>query len=449
MTEGDDGDPLYPNRDGQRGGRPVSRRRLLAGSASAGAAVTAGCSGDSTDGGGTTDTPDDTESHAATDTDPGESVAADTVFVFNTGDGTVTVIDTATDSVVGTRHLDLTASFPSNQFTPRIASDPGAPLWLNVDRGVRALSAGHLADLARVETGTGANWQELTPDGSHLIVSARGSHAQVRVDADPASETFGEVTAEIDRSDEGGRGDEDGPGPCDVTVHPDGEYAYVPDLYGDTLTVVDIAAFEIETQVPVDPVADGGGGAAAPWMATAAWDGDRLLVEHSEGESGTESIWDTSDPATPVELTRLTAADGLGRRPLTSEIGPDSTTGYVFTPGSNDVTVVDLEGEGVRERIDLGGSAYAGTWGPDREKLYVPVRSNDEVAVVNHATGAITARLDVGARPYGATAARVRPPVDGERSALTALASMGVDASPAETSYCIGECACGHRLDES
>ena len=164
---------------------------------------------------------------------------------------------------------------------------------------------------------------------------------------------------------------------------------------------------------------------------------------------GRTRILDASDPAAPVELTRLTSEDDLGRRPLTSEVGPDSDTGYVFTPGSNDVTVVDIPGERVTRRIDLGGSAYAGTWDPAHAKLYVPVRSSDEVAVIDHGTGEVTARIDVGARPYGATAARVRPALDGERSAMSSLAAMGVDVSPAETSYCIGECACGHRLDEA
>jgi len=452
MTDGDESvgesgsneDTLYPNRGGKRGGRAVSRRRLLAGSATAGAALTAGCSGGS---GGSSD---DGETATPTATATAEIVEADAVFVFNTGDGTVSVVDPATDSLVGTRHLDLTSSFPSNQYTPGVVTDPGDPLWCNVGRGVRALTAGGLRQVASQETGSGANWQEVTPNGTHLVVSARdGSHTQFRMDADPDSDTFGEVTGEIDRTNEGGRGDNEGPGPCDVTIHPDGAYAYVPDLYGDTLTVIDIEAFEIEQQRTVEPVAADPDGAAAPWMGTVAPDGDRLLVEHNEGAAGTESIWDTSDPSAPVELTRLTNADGLGRRPLTSEIGPDSATGYVFTPGSNDVTVIDIPGERVADRIDLGGSAYAGTWDPAREKLYVPVRSNDEVVVIDHDAGEVTARIDVGARPYGATAARVRPAVDGERSAISSLAAMGVDVSPAETSYCIGECACGHRLDQA
>ena len=369
----------------------------------------------------------------------------DTVFVFNTGDKTVSIIDTATNEVVATPHLSVTASFPSNQFAPGLTDAPDDSLWLNVDRGVRAVAVGSLSEVAAIETGSGANWLEQTPDGKHLVVSAREpAHTQYRIDADPTSESFGDVTATIDRTDEGGRGDRNGPGPCDVTIHPGGEYAYVPDIFGDTLTVIDIEAFEIANQIAVSPVDDAD--AARPWMGTAAWNGEVMLVENNEGATGTESIWDVSDPANPTETVRVTNEDGLGERPLTSEIGPDSRTGYVFTPGSNDVTVLDLNAGDVTDRIDLGGSAFVGTWGPSRERLYVPVQTSDEVKVIDHASGEITATISVGAKPYGATAASVRPEADATANLLGTMATLGVELSDAGTTYCIGNCACGHRL---
>lgn len=426
MTDTSESDHLYPNRGTRSREAGVSRRRLLSGSMAATAAATAGCTGSSSG--------------------PTRTEARDeTVFVFNTGDDTVSIIDAADDEVVATPHLGLTASFPSNQFAPTLTDARDDPLWLNVGRGVRAVEVESLSTVASIETGSGANWQELTPDGTHLVVSAREpAHTLYRIDADPSSESFGEITARIDRTDEGGRGDRDGPGPCDVTVHPDGEYAYVPDIFGDTLSVVDIEAFELEAQIPVSPTGDAE--AAGPWMATAAWDGDAMLVENDEGETGTESVWDISDPAAPAETARLTSADGLGKRPLTSEIGPDSRTGYVFTPGSDDLTVIDLDAGVVTDRIDLGGSAFVGTWGPNRERLYVPVQTNDEVKVVDHASGEVTATIPVGSKPYGATAATVRPREDAAANLLGTLAALGVELSETGTSYCIGNCACGHRL---
>lgn len=434
---------LYPNESsaGPREGR-LSRRTLLGTSAAIGTAVTTGCVGDG-------DTPAEDADDGGDGGDGGDgegdepaTAAEPTVYVSNTGEGTVSLIDVASTEVVDTVDVGFNFSFPSNQFTPRLTAAAADPLWLNVGQGVRAIAAGTFEQRASVDTGSGANWQELTPDGSHLVVSAREpSHTQYRVDADPDSDDFGRVTAEIDRTPEGGRGSNDGPGPCDVTVHPDGEFAYVPDLFGDTLTVLDVEGFEIHRQIAVEPASSA---PPEPWMGTAAWDGETLLVEHNEGVAGSESIWDISDPGNPVERCRLTTDDGMGEGPLTSEIGPDSAFGYVFTPGTNDVTVVDLASCVVETRLDLGGEAFAGTWGPDGETLFVPVQTADEVAVIDANSRDITARVPVGSEPYGATAARLRPADPGvaARRVRTPLQHLRAE----ETTYCIGRCACGHEF---
>lgn len=429
----DDGSRLYPNAasERRREGR-LSRRTLLGTSAAIGTAVTAGCVGDddsAADGG------DGGDGDPATTAEP-------TVYVSNTGDGTVTLIDVASTEVVATVDVGFSFSFPSNQFTPRLSDAAGDPLWLNVGEGIRSIAAGSFEQTASVDTGSGANWQELTPDGDHLVVSAREpSHTQYRIDADPDSDDFGAVTAQIDRLAEGGRGGNDGPGPCDVTVHPDGEFAYVPDLFGDTLTVIDVDAFGIHRQIAVEPSSSA---PPEPWMGTAAWDGETLLVEHNEGSVGSESVWDISEPGSPEQRCRLTTADGMGEGPLTSEIGPDSAFGYVFTPGTEDVTVVDLAECAVETRLDLGGEAFAGTWGPDRSKLFVPVQTADEVAVIDGASREITETIPVGGKPYGATAARLRPedPTAAARRNRSPLQHLRAE----ETTYCIGRCACGHEL---
>jgi YVTN family beta-propeller protein len=420
----DESDVLYPNAGPDAGGdRGVSRRALLAGSAAAGTLATAGCVGGGDSGGD----------------------GSDTVYVFNTGDKTISVIDTAADELVTTQYLGATASFPANQYVADYTTEAGDPLWLNVDQGVRAVDARALSELTSLDTGSGANWQEVTPDGSALVVSAREpTHTQYKLDADPDSDSFGDVLSEIDRSDEAGRGDNDGPGPCDITVHPGGEYAYVPDLFADTLSVIDVEAFEVVEQVSVDPATDAD--AVAPWMDTATPDGETLLVENNEGDHGTESIWDVSDPAAPEERTRLTAEDNLGALPLTSEVGPDSEVGYVFTANSEDVTVLDLAAGEVVDRIDVGGKAFVGTWDPGHEKLYVPVQTSDEVKVIDHEAGEVTATVAVGSKPYGATTGTVRPAEDSANNAMATAASLGVEftESGSGTTYCIGECACGH-----
>jgi len=101
---------LYPNAGSDNATPPgPSRRALLAGAAGVGVAAAAGCTG--SDGG----------------------ASQPTVLVFNTGDGTVTVVDAAAREVVGTADIGATSSFPSNQYAPRLADGPDQPLWINVD----------------------------------------------------------------------------------------------------------------------------------------------------------------------------------------------------------------------------------------------------------------------------------------------------------------------------
>ena len=441
----------------------VSRRRLLRSSAAVGTVGAAtGClsdpsSGESETPGSETPSTDTTRSEITTRrTTNGETIngSADgetatdepmdgrpTVYVFNTGERTMSVIDSTTDERLATTMIGTTASFPSNQYTPTLVSAPGDTLWLNVAGGVRAIDATSLETVAYVETGSDANWLERTPSGERLIVSAREpAHTQFRIVADSETEAFGEVTGRIDRTENyaGARG---GPGPCDVTIGPEGAYAFVPDLYGSTLTVLDVEAFEVVARREVDPVLDGAA-SANPYMGTVSWNGEYLVVENDEGAYGTESIWDVSDPTRPEERVRLTETDGLGRSPLTNEIGPGSRFSYVFTPGTEDLTVLDLDAGEVTTRIDLSGQAFTGTWNRSRRKLYVPVQTANVVRVIDHESRTVTGTISVGSKPYGATAGAVRPAPTRTRNAMAALASVGLSGG-GEPTYCIGNCHCG------
>ncbi len=351
-----------------------------------------------------------------------------------TGDMSVSVVDALTDELLETAYIGATASFPANQYATR--EEGIETLWLNVEGGVKGYDPGTLEEAVDLETGSDSNWQEVTPDGEHLVVSAREpTHAQYRIDADPDSEGFGEVTGEIDRGEAA---------PCDVTIGPDGEYAYVPDLQGDTLTVIDVPAFEIAAQVEVDPVMEGAD-AAQPYMDTASWGGEYLAVEYLEGDHGTEGIWDISDPTDPEELVRLTEEDGIGAGGTTSEFSADGDLLYLFTPDTEDITVIDVEAREVEDRLDVGGETFAGTWDPGLEKLYVPVQTTDEVVVLSE--GKIHERIGVGSAPYGATARDVRPDSGAMDRLLATFANMGVPLGGEGTTYCMGDCYCPGDCD--
>lgn len=376
-----------------------------------------------------------------------------TIYVFNNGDRTVSIIDVEADELVESIFIGTTASFPANQYGTAADSEYDV-LWLNVSGGVRGLDQSSLDEIAHIETGFGPNYPNLTPDHDHLIIASGGTtsmepdpddpedHMLFRVDADPESDAFGEITGEIEVGYTG---------PCDMTLGPDGEYAFVSDVANETLSVVRTDPFEIATQVDVgEPASEGN---VLPFMCTATFDGELLLVENGEGElgsdpdierEGSESIWDISDPENPEEIERITRDDGLPAAPITSEIDPDNEAAYLFTPGSETVTVIDLDNREVDRELEVGGSSIAGAWGPNREKLYVPVQTENHVAVIDHEQREIATTIDAGESPTGAVGGMVRPEADTTQRLQGSLANLGITVGDQEMTFCPEDnCYCG------
>ncbi|WP_123620970.1 hypothetical protein [Halorubrum sp. CSM-61] len=408
----------------------IDRRRLLQASGTVGATTAlAGCSGG---GGGD-----------GADPEP-------TMFVFNNGDRTVSVIDTESDELLTSAFLGTTASFPANQYSTGIDADHDV-LWLNVSGGVRGIDQRTLEEVAFVETGYGPNYPNVTPDGNHLLIASGGTtgmepegdenHAIFRVDADRDSETFGEVTAEIETGYVG---------PCDMTLGPDGDYAFVVDVADESIRVLSVDPFETVARVGSgEPVTEGN---VLPFMCTAAFDGEYVLVENGEGtlggepevpREGSESLWDVSDPENPEEVGKITRDDGLPGAPITSEVSPDNEAAYLLIPGEG-VGVIDLESFEYETTLDVGGSSISASWGPNREKLYVPVQDANQVAVVEHASREVTETIDVGEAPTGAAAGTVRPEGDAVSRVQASLASLGITFGEMEASWCMDDhCYCG------
>lgn len=408
----------------------IDRRRLLRTSGVVGAtAALAGCSG-----GG----------------DGGSGDPRPTMFVFNNGDRTVSVIDTESDELLTSAFLGTTASFPANQYTTGVDADHDV-LWLNVSGGVRGVDQRTLEEVASLETGYGPNYPNLTPDGDHLLVASGGTtgmapegdanHAIFRVDADRESDTFGEVTAEIETGYVG---------PCDMTLGPDGDYAFVVDVADEAVRVLSVDPFETVARVGAgEPVTEGN---VLPFMCTASFDGEYLLVENGEGtlggdpevpREGSESLWDISDPENPEEVGKITRDDGLPGAPITSEVSPDNEAAYLLIPGEG-VGVIDLERFEYETTLDVGGSSISASWGPNREKLYVPVQDANQVAVIDHASREVVETIGVGEAPTGAAAGTVRPEGDAVAQVQASLASLGITFGEMEASWCMDDhCYCG------
>lgn len=268
------------------------------------------------------------------------------------------------------------------------------------------------------------NYTELTPDGARLVVAARFQDRFLAVDADPASPDFGTVVAR--------RNSYSGARPCDITVRRDGRYAYAPDRGGDTVTTLDLGSFEIASAVPLEKLEPG---PLQPYMCTVSPTGNVLFVENAivkgASQTGSESIFDLSDPAKPTEVARLSVADGLGRGPISDEFTSDGRHSLVICRDSSQVSVVDTAGYRVVANVDFpeGSNPLTGTfaYADQGDTFFVPLPGRDTVAAITTPDFKLAKLIPVGARPLGAVF--LQAPLPSRKSAGIPLGAALADGT--------------------
>jgi DNA-binding beta-propeller fold protein YncE len=322
------------------------------------------------------------------------------IVVVNAGDiqagvaTSVSVIDPSTYEVLGDFSVAQPYSFPATRWDFQRDLLWG---WGDADNvvAVRLSTGEQVVDLP---TGSSQNYTELTPDGRFVIVTARFADTYLKVGADPEQDDFGQVVAELHTYK--------GASPCDMTMTPDGRYAYAPDRGGDTLTTIRLDTFEQASQIRVEFRS---GAALEPYMATASPTGNVLLVENAivqgGSQTGSESIFDLSDPAKPVEVARLGARDGLGVGPINSGVSLDGRYGLVVCRDSSELSIIDTRSLSVVETVKFpdGSSPLTGTFVFDGEgeTFFLPLPGRDAVAAVKVPSFEFE-MIPVGARPMNA-----------------------------------------------
>lgn len=338
--------------------------------------------------------------------------ARDLIVASSAGDAdagvapSVSIIDPGTYEVLATLPFGDAYSFPATRWDfERDLVWTGLPAGPN--DAVRAFRLSTGEQVLEHPTGSSQNYTEITPDGRHVIVAARFADRYLRLGADPDADGFGEVQGSFDTYE--------GASPCDMTIHPDGTYAYAPDRGGDTLTVVGLEPFERLEVIPMERFTDA---PLEPYMATVSPAGTHLFVENApvEGgsQAGSESIFDLSDPARPVEVARLGVEEGLGRGPITSEFTPDGRYGIVICRDSSELSIVDTRSLEVVQSVALpeGAAPLTGTFahGPEADTFFVPLPGRDAVAAVTVPGFEVARLIPVGPRPMGVVYLRASVP---------------------------------------
>ena len=361
------------------------------------------------------------------------------VFVSNNGDKTMSVLQCVTSNGkepikckererLDTSQINVNSSWPANQYQGRPAW-----WWTGLSGQVVGLKAKTTAtpllkDKNRVyvdthvipgRPDTGSNFIGIMPDGRTAWNSAREVDRIQEIDTDPGSPTFGTILTSLyvpDLYPPTGENEARGAArPCDATISPDGRYFFEPDLWGESMTVVDTQQKTIIHQVI--PSRLDAESTVSPFMATT--NGNIVLVENFE-DGGTYDVWDvTVLPNEPVHVKKLTRGNnGIGLAPMTSEFTPDGKHAYLIMNGLDSVDapaelasrldVLDVMPESatyleVVKSISLpvNCGAHTGDFSSDGRYFFVNCSRADSVAVVDNDKLQTLFAIPVGDGPRG------------------------------------------------
>lgn len=254
-------------------------------------------------------------------------------YVANQGSNTVSVIDTATDTVSST--------IPTGAGPSYVAISPtGTRGYVTVsgDGLVSVIDTASNAIVANIPVAAGPTMAAVTPDGTRLYVTQQAGNTVSVIDT--ATDTVtGTVTV--------------GAGPTGVAITPDGTRAYVACLFSGAVSVIDTATDTVAATIPVGGV---------PILLAVTPDGAHVYVTNVA--TSTVSVIDTAAGA-------VAATIGVSAQPRFVAVSPDGAHVYVANSSPDTVSVIDTATRAVVENIGVGDGPTGIAVFPDGTHAYV------------------------------------------------------------------------------
>jgi YVTN family beta-propeller protein len=312
---------------------------------------------------------------ASTTSNAAAPVAA---YVSNSGDNTVSVIDTATNTVTKTVKV---GSSPSD-----VAESPD---------GSRVYVANQLDDTVSVidtATNTVTDTVKVGPTPSGVAVSRDGSTVYVTNSGWYRLNSYGHNVSVIDTATNTVTATiQVGTTPDGVADSPDDSKVYVTNYNDGTVSVIDTATNTVTKTVKVG---------YQPSSVTASRDGSTVYVTNSgwsnfdsqNGQNGNVSVINT---ATNI----VTATIQVGQRPIGVAVSTDDSKVYVTNSNDNTVSVIDTATNTVAKTVKVGSSPSDVAESLDGSRVYVTNYNDGTVSVIDTATNTVTKTVKVGYQP--------------------------------------------------
>ncbi|MEJ7765435.1 MAG: beta-propeller fold lactonase family protein [Acidimicrobiales bacterium] len=306
----------------------------------------------------------------------------DRVYTADQSSNTVSVINPATNEVLGTlplgeQRLDgVLGPVDDDQVNVHGLGFSRDGRYLDVvsvtSNAVQILDTATNEVVATTYVGRSPHEAFISPNGREVWTAVRGQDYVSVVDLRRDTET---------------RRIETSAGPSKVVFSPDGRTAYVNHLDADVLTVVDVRRKRVTAQVPL--TLTGSADLAVSPDGREVWLGHPGSGKTTVVDARTLSVKAVLDTGPRTNHPNfVTTADGAYAWVTVG--GLDQVK--VYRRGNNAPTLVDT--------IPTSGHAPHGIWpSPDNTKVYVALQKSDTVDVIDTATRSVIATLPVGQDP--------------------------------------------------
>jgi YVTN family beta-propeller protein len=302
-------------------------------------------------------------------------------YISNSGSNTVSVINTATNTVVAT------VSVGANPFGVAVTPD-GSRVYVT-NEGSNTVSVIDTATntvTATVPVGDSPAGVAVNPAGTSVYVANRGSNTvsviETATNTVVATVRVGNLIAS--RVD-----------PVGVAVNPDGSRVYVTNgggnriIPGGTVSVIDTAT---NTQVALLglPFLSSPTGIAVNPAGTLVYLADTVCC--STGATAVSVIIATA-------TNTVTATVPVGDSPARVAVNPAGTRIYVANNSSHTVSVLETVTNTVVATVPVGSRPFGVAVNPTGTRVFVANHSSDNVSVIDTETNTVVATVPVGTSP--------------------------------------------------
>jgi len=284
-------------------------------------------------------------------------------FVTNGDSNNVSVIETATNTVIATVNVS------DSPFGVAVTPDGKKVYVANLgSNNVSVIDTATNSVTDSIDVGKQPRGIAVNPDGTKIYVVNSASNNVSVIDTSTNNVA---ATVNVEWI------------PYGVAVAPDGKKVYVTngDLGNEnnTVSVIDTVSNNVTATVNVGGI---------PYGVLVTPDGKKVYVANW----GSDNV-SVIDIATNTITARVNIT-----KPIGIAVNPDGTKVYVAN-GSSNVSVIDAANNTIIATVNVGSNPFGVAVTPDGKKVYVANSDSNNVSVIDTATNTITATVPVGNNP--------------------------------------------------